>query len=139
MSRGRAILCLAVVVAAAGCGRPKGRPDLVPARGRLAVDGKPVGGIVLSFRPIGETRGVGGHAFTDPDGRFEVHYARGGVMGTAPGEYQVEGMATEKTPGLPQPVVAAAVRTRTVTIPPEGADLEWDFPSQAAGRAASAR
>jgi hypothetical protein len=126
------LLALAAVAAAAcGCGRPKGRPDLVPVRGRLTVDGTPVGGIVMTFRPVGETRGVGGHAFTDSDGRFEVMYARGNAQGTAPGDYEVESLATESSAGVPQPLVAVAVRTRPVTIPAEGADLTWEFASQA--------
>ena len=74
MARALALFGVAAALAAAGCGG--GDPDLVPVSGRVLVDGKPRGGLVVMFQPIGGTEnpnpGKGSAARTDAEGRFTL-------------------------------------------------------------------
>lgn len=68
-----------------GCG---GGPKLVPVKGRVTLDGKPVREMLINFQPVGKTGGEGAHAMTDTDGRFTLSDMRGGT-GAHVGEYKV--------------------------------------------------
>ena len=69
-------------------------PRLQPVTGTIAIDGKPLSGIVVTFVPIAE----GGSMTlgeTDKDGQYRLSYV--GMPGCAPGEYRV--MLSYKTLG----------------------------------------
>lgn len=87
----------------AGCGGGSTmKPEtLVPASGRVQLDGKPVAGIRLSFQPVSGTKAVGGYwAVTDDDGKFTVrqHASKPGIP---PGEYEVRLSRLVKADGTP--------------------------------------
>ena len=64
---------LLVIAAAAGCGgRDPGLPPLVPVDGTVTLDERPLSGAMVTFYPLGQTRGVGGSAYTDENGRYEA-------------------------------------------------------------------
>src|SRR5262245_19266440 len=79
----RQIVCL--VLLAAGCA---GKEPLVPVRGRVTLDGKPVKEVVVTFTPVGDTKGSGSVGATDADGRFTLTDVRGSA-GAYVGEYKV--------------------------------------------------
>jgi hypothetical protein len=97
---------------AAGCSKG---PGLVPVSGRVTLDGKPVKEVIVNFTPIGDTKGTGSLAATDPDGRFTLADARG-KAGTYVGEYKVyfyPALPASAKEGDPADVVGA-VRGRTL-------------------------
>src|SRR5262245_25453932 len=80
-----AVLTVGLVVVA-GC---SSGPKLVPVKGRVTLDGKPVRDMLINFQPVvGKAAGEGAHAMTDPDGRFTLLDVRGGT-GAHVGEYKV--------------------------------------------------
>jgi len=73
-----------------GCGGGGPKPEkLVPASGMVKLSGRPTPGVRLSFRPIENTKAVGGcWAITDNDGKFKViHFSS--KEGIPPGKYEV--------------------------------------------------
>ena len=70
----------------AGCGSGS-RHDLLPVGGTVTMDGEPLAGVILEFRPTGETRGVGAGGYTDEAGKYEL-FARQG-KGATVGKYRV--------------------------------------------------
>jgi hypothetical protein len=121
-----------LLVVASGCTEPTGRPPLQAVTGRLTFDGQPVPGIVLTFRPVGSTLGVGGHAFSASDGQFQVHYARGGVMGAAQGEYEISFWPSESAPTLAPEVAKALSRPVTVRVDTPGQPVDVELRSEPA-------
>lgn len=78
-----------LVLGAAGCGgTQKSAVALVPAYGKVTVDGTPLADAVLEFIPVGETRGQGGIALTDADGLYRAK-TNFGEPGLPAGEYKV--------------------------------------------------
>lgn len=75
-----ALACV-VATCATGCGR-RG-PELMPVRGVVRLDGKPLAAVNVAFVPAPGTPGSGGHATTKADGRFDIVATIGGV--TRPG------------------------------------------------------
>ena len=100
----RRVIALCVLLAAAGCG---GKPELVPVRGRITLDGQPVKEVVVTFSPIGDTQGNGAMGCTDVEGRFTLTDVRGSA-GARVGEYKVSlyPAPTGSRPGDPADVVA---------------------------------
>ena len=94
---GLAVLLVACLVCAAGCGR---RPTLVPVSGRVTLDGKPLEFGSVMIQPTG---GPAARGTIRPDGGFTV--------GTfAPGDGAIVGPATvrvacyeQQRPGAPPP------------------------------------
>ncbi len=80
----RACLCL-ILLLGVGCSR---KPELVPVRGRITLEGKPVTEVVVTFTPLGDTPGNGAMGATDADGRFTLTDVRG-TTGAHVGEYKV--------------------------------------------------
>lgn len=79
---------VALALGMAGCGASKSDLPLTPAVGKVTLDGNPLAEAVLSFTPIGATRGQGGSATTDAEGRYGATSATG-EPGLPAGEYQV--------------------------------------------------
>lgn len=78
----------ACVIGLSGCGaRPDGLP-LMPVSGVVAINGKPTSGVMISFIPIGATRGRGAGGQTDANGRYELVNTQG-KPGVAVGSYKV--------------------------------------------------
>lgn len=109
-------VCLAgLALVVGGCGRPL--PEVVPVRGVVTVDGKPVVLMDVVFQPLPGTPGAGAVGRTGSDGRFEMVAIVGGATrvlpGARPGRYRVVFAEPELyTPdGMPQrrPAEAGAI------------------------------
>lgn len=73
LSSGRAWLVLLVLCGGlSGCGGDQGdRPDLGQVTGTVTLDGKPLPGVIINFKPeVGRTA----TATTDDSGRYELEY-----------------------------------------------------------------
>lgn len=81
----RVMLFVLLLFTGAGCA---GKDPLVPVRGRITLDGKPLKDVIVTFTPIGDTRGNGALGGTDADGRFTLTDVRGSA-GAVVGEYKV--------------------------------------------------
>jgi hypothetical protein len=82
------IAWLGLMIAVAGCGgKAYDAPKLMPVSGTVTLDGKPLAGAVLTFVPIGSTRGKGATGVAEKDGKYQL--ARGGKNGAPVGEYRV--------------------------------------------------
>ena len=71
--RALAVLGLASLLLAAGCGRSD-RPDLGTVQGTVTLDGKPLAGALVVFTPSGPGRSASD--LTDAAGRYELTYLR---------------------------------------------------------------
>jgi hypothetical protein len=78
-----------VVSAIAGCERPYEGPQLLPVVGTVTIDGKPLSNAALQFVATGDTKGLGGAALTDGEGKFKVTTPDGAHTGLAAGDYSV--------------------------------------------------
>lgn len=79
-----------VILLLAGC---SGSSDYVPSNlapvsGTLKVDGDPAAAVAIVFIPTDETKGTGGFAVTDEQGRYTLQH-RSGNPGIEPGTYRV--------------------------------------------------
>src|SRR5947209_5598292 len=84
----RVLVVLLTVTAAGGCSvEPVSqRPKVVPARGVVRFNGKPLDGARVTFAHV--TAGVSAYAVTDAEGKFTLTTFQPGD-GAAPGKYQV--------------------------------------------------
>ncbi len=71
-----------------GCGSGDEGPVLEPIQGIVTLKNKALANADVSFRPKGDTPGIGGQARTDAEGKFTVVYGRGGE-GLPVGTYKV--------------------------------------------------
>lgn len=102
---------LAVLV---GCG-PAG-PTIIPVSGTVTLDGTPLPRAAVTFRPDGDTPGVGGSAVTGPDGKYQV-VGRDG-KGLAPGPYKVIVNRPLRKDGVPPPPDVPPIESdATETLP----------------------
>lgn len=92
----RGLVCL-VAFAVLGCGGSKG-PDLVPAKGVLTLDGKPLAGATVIFHSDGK-RGQEGVGQTDDKGAFVLRTTN--RDGAIPGSYKVTVQSYVKPDGSP--------------------------------------
>jgi hypothetical protein len=80
-----------VSLAAVGCGNSP--PVMIPVKGQVTINHKPVADVTVYFWPDDSTREnfASRHAMgqTDAGGRFVLHCGRGGVEGIEAGEYHV--------------------------------------------------
>jgi hypothetical protein len=88
----RSLLCLAVLIACLGCGdnideRAK-LPPTSPVSGHITLDGQPVEGVVVTFIPTGDTKGIECVGRTDESGIYTPTQIRGS-KGVPPGNYKV--------------------------------------------------
>lgn len=71
------IVLLGILVwgTAAGCRRESrydSLPELVPVRGKVTLDGKPLSRAMLTFTPVGTTKGQISYGVTDENGQYEA-------------------------------------------------------------------
>jgi hypothetical protein len=71
-------------LATTGCGSR----GLVPVKGVVRLDGKPVPEAVVNFHPVEVTKGNGGFGLADASGSFSAKI-RQGLWGLYPGSYKV--------------------------------------------------
>jgi hypothetical protein len=98
-----------IVAALAGCGRRD--PDVVPVRGKVLLDGKPLPLKNVGFVPVAGSASHGGFARTREDGSFELRAVVPGALkilkGARPGAYAVvvsePDFAADVEPGQPVP------------------------------------
>lgn len=90
-------VCL-LVAAVSGCGGggepPAYAEKLVPATGRVTLNGEPLPGVMVAFRPAEGTSGEVATAITNEAGEYSLHtptvgQSVEGSQGAVPGEYQV--------------------------------------------------
>lgn len=75
-------------LAAAGCGGGNpDMPELVPAGGKVTMDGTPLAGAQVTFVPAGATPGNDAGGRTDEEGRYEIESRHG--TGAPVGQYRV--------------------------------------------------
>ena len=76
-----------VVAIAAGCGS---KYTVVPVRGTIQLDGKPLEGATILTQPIGpaenDAPGPGSYGHTDADGRFSLELQNEPTPGAVPGD-----------------------------------------------------
>lgn len=79
-----------LILGAAGCGSSEQQSSLplTIATGKVTLDGKPLPEAELEFIPTGDTRGQGGAAVTNEDGRYMATTPYG-ESGLTAGEYKV--------------------------------------------------
>ena len=65
---------LLFVLVLLGC--TKSNPQLVPIDGQVTMDGAPLADHVVTFTPVGDTKGSGALGSTDDTGRFSLTDAR---------------------------------------------------------------
>jgi hypothetical protein len=83
------VLQLLVVAMLTGCGgKDANLPKLVAVTGTVTFDGKPLSSAVVSFFPIGSTRGTGSTGYTDKSGKYEISSRQGG-KGAPVGDFKV--------------------------------------------------
>ena len=82
-------LLAGVLVVLAGCGSGPDGPPLVAVEGTVTLDGKALGKADLMFVPQGETKGQGGVAQTNQDGRYALVSQDRKHTGAPVGEYRV--------------------------------------------------
>jgi hypothetical protein len=89
--KSRAVVASLVVAALGGCGRQD--PDIVPVRGKVLLDGKPLPLKDVGFVPAAGSASHGGFARTREDGTFELRAVVPGALkihhGARPGTYAV--------------------------------------------------
>ena len=77
----------------AGCSgeAPRFLPAVVPVTGTVTwADGKPLSNAMVTFIPVGTTKGIGSDGVTDATGKYELQAPRReGDKGAPPGEYKV--------------------------------------------------
>ena len=83
-----AAACCLFIGAVGGCGRSGPRVEMV--EGMVALDGDPIEGVTVTFKPVGGT-GLMAFGMTRADGQFTLNATRGGKAGagTAVGDYAV--------------------------------------------------
>ena len=98
----------------------------VSVSGTVTQKSKPVADAIVTFIPAGETKGLGGHAKTGPDGKYTLRSARGDA-GIFVGEYKVtisRFVRPDGTPGDPN-------------VPPIESDAREVLPSKYSSRDAT--
>jgi hypothetical protein len=130
IGRRLASLSFAVLVACAGCGKALA-PMNDKVEGSIKVNGKPVGGVLVSFVPDGVSGLLSGSAITDPNGKYEIQ--TGELPGAVIGKHNVliqVGRGNPSRANDPQAVAgdpanaAAAPAKDSPRIPPGYSNLQ---------------
>ena len=146
---------LLMTFACASCGNsvpPPPKLDLVPVSGTVKFGGKPTEGIIVTYVPTGKTKGSGGRATTDEEGKYELEHSRDQEPGIPAGTYVVtfmkpaaqsaesggvklhldiagENLIPQDWRGEPNDGGMVAPHNK-VTVPESGATLDFDIPAQ---------
>lgn len=115
------LVCLVGLLAglglAGGCGDAVNK-DMADVSGTVTIDGAPAGNVEVRFLPDGDTKGNGGQAVTDAQGRYEAKTPQGN-KGLFPGKYRVvisRRLNPDGTPPKPdEPPIESKARE---TLPP---------------------
>jgi len=80
-----------VVLLGPGCSRGPKRPIVHPVKGRVMLEGQPLEGVGVSFRPVVKGQGVTAFGKTLADGSYTLTSTRGGTLGAGAvaGDYAV--------------------------------------------------
>ncbi|MBL4886236.1 MAG: hypothetical protein JKY95_17105 [Planctomycetaceae bacterium] len=85
-------ILFAISLFSIGCGGGSSdQPDLGSVTGAIALDGKPLGGVIVVFSPEEGRQSVG---ITDADGKYELQYT-GDSRGAKIGKHSVGFMASD--------------------------------------------
>jgi hypothetical protein len=85
------LMLVAIGLLTTGCSRGGNRPIVHPVKGRVMLEGQPLEGVGVSFRPVVKGQGVTAFGKTLADGSFSITSTLGGSLdaGAAAGEYAV--------------------------------------------------
>lgn len=110
-----ALIGLTMVV---GCSSKTGDDvKLVTVVGKVTLDGKPLAGASVNFLPKDSTKGTGGFAVTDADGRYETRH-RSDAVGIEVGTYTVTFSKIALPDGSPIPQGKDAADVGAVEVLP---------------------
>lgn len=111
-----------------GCGGDGTRPELVPVRGRVTLDGQPLPKALVVFRA--EAGGRGSRSITASDGSYELTYLRD-MKGAQPGKNTVSiTTATEGQPVERVPRKYNKDSTLVVDVPSPDGEINFDLSSK---------
>lgn len=79
----------AIAICSTSCNSEPPGPKLVPVKGLITLDGKPLSAADVMFIPQGDTKGQGGVGRTDESGKFEVLSFDRKHKGAPVGNYRV--------------------------------------------------
>lgn len=141
-------LCVALVYAMGCSSGSTATPKLVPVVGKIVLDGTPLKGANVIFVPKDQTKGTGGSAVTDAEGKYEARHPSN-KAGIEPGTYAVLFSKLAMPDGSPIPEgknaadVGAAeslpqqlsnphpeFMTNIVTVPEKGGSFDFTLASQ---------
>ena len=145
----RPLLSVAILLLIQGCGSPDEiveLPPTSPVTGQVSLDGKPVEGIVVTFIPTGDTKGIECVGQTDETGEYTPKQIRGSE-GVPPGTYKVvfsrlmrggKPIAAEEDPGsggiavesLPEKYSNPATTKETATVAEDGGRFDFQLTSK---------
>ena len=100
------IVVTSLLLLVVGCGKGD-RPDLAPVSGTVTLDGQPLAGAAVVFRP---QQGRTSRGYTNQHGQYELIYLRD-IKGAKPGKNTVT--ITTATEESPQEAVPAKYNTQT--------------------------
>jgi Carboxypeptidase regulatory-like domain len=104
---------------AAGCSQKPS--DLLPITGTVTMNKTPLPGATVTFQPVGDTPGQGGHGTTDAEGKYEVAGRDG--KGLPPGTYKVTISRMLRKDGTPPPPDVSPIESDArETLPPTYSD-----------------
>lgn len=125
-----------------GCSSdPDSAINLVPVKGTITLDGKPMANAMVSFIPeAGDGPSTAGGDTTGPDGNYMAQYRN--RTGLAPGKYKVTvvpGLSEDPAGGIPEelkgdPFMAAeGARVAAATRPSKKAEIKGEFTAEVKG------
>ncbi len=123
-----AVIAIAVLLSSSGCSGSSTRPDLVPVKGRITLDGQPLSKALVVFRS--ESGGRGSRSITASDGSYDLIYLRG-LKGAQPGTNTVT--ITTATEGQPMERVPRKYNkesTLIVEVPGPDGTINFDLSSK---------
>lgn len=122
-----AAVLLVVAMGGAGCGGASDRPELGEVTGNVKLDGKPLAGVIILFKP---DTGRAATATTDSEGNYELIY-RYGVSGAKVGPNTVSFEWPLGEAGVPIPQKYSAGRsTEKVDVQPGENEFNFDLQSK---------
>lgn len=136
MAMKQSILVLAFALVCTGCGSKGDRPELGAVKGKVTIDGKPLGGAIVVFMPDSGRPATG---MTDAEGNYELEYLHG-AKGTKVGPNTI-GFAVP-TGGSTSAPIPQKYQNRSdikVDVKPGSNTFDFDLKADAASAPASAK